>query len=68
LSPEAGSDYHAAMHFALLFLIVAALAATLFPAWGWPTVLGSAFAAVVALRLLLMLGGGRGKSADDGAN
>lgn len=56
------------MHFALLFLILAALAATLFPDWGWPTVLGSAFAAVVTLRLLLMLGGGRGKSAGDAAN
>lgn len=58
------------MHFALLFLILAALAATLFPDWGWPAVLGSAFAfaVVVALRLLLMLGGRRGKSADDAAN
>jgi membrane protein implicated in regulation of membrane protease activity len=56
------------MHFALLFLILAALAATLFPDWGWPAVLGSAFAVVVALRLLLMLVGRRSKSADDAAN
>ncbi len=56
------------MHFALLFLILAALTAAAFPAWGWPMVLGSAGAAVVALRLLLMLGGRRGKSAGDGAN
>lgn len=47
------------MHFALLFLILAALIATLFPTWDWPLVLGCAFAAVIALRLLLMLGGKR---------
>lgn len=68
LSPAPPATYHAAMHFALLFLILAALTAAAFPAWGWPMVLGSAGAAVVVLRLLLMLGGRRGKSAGDAAN
>jgi hypothetical protein len=43
------------MFFVLIFLILAALASYLFPAWSWAAVLAVSFGCVAALRLLLFL-------------
>ena len=41
------------MFFVIIFLILAALASSLFPAWSWAAVLAVSFGCVAALRLLL---------------
>ena len=43
------------MFFALLFLILSALASYLFPEWSWSAVLGASFGCVALLRLLLFI-------------
>lgn len=43
------------MFFAIIFLTLAAILATVFPEWPWAWVLLAAFAAVVTLRLLLFV-------------
>ena len=50
------------MFFALIFLILTALGAWLFPEWSWVAILGAAFGCVVTLRLLLFLTERSGKS------
>ncbi len=43
------------MFFVIIFLALAAILATLFPAWSWAWVLLASFAAVATLRLLLFV-------------
>jgi hypothetical protein len=50
------------MFFALIFLILTALGAYLFPEWSWAAILGAAFGCVVTLRLLLFFTKRSGKS------
>lgn len=50
------------MFFALIFLILTALGAYLFPEWSWVAILGAAFGCVVTLRLLLFFTERSGKS------
>jgi hypothetical protein len=52
------------MFFALIFLILTALGAYLFPEWSWAAILGAAFACVVTLRLLLFFTERSGKGSD----
>ena len=43
------------MFFAIIFLALAAILASVFPEWSWAWVLLTAFAAVATLRLLLLV-------------
>jgi hypothetical protein len=43
------------MFFAILFLILAAVATYLFPVWSWAAVLATAFACTATFRLVLWL-------------
>ena len=52
------------MFFALIFLILTALGAWLFPESSWVAILGAAFGCVVPLRLLLFVTDRSGKSPD----
>ena len=45
------------MFLAILFLILAVLASTLFPEWSWATVLAVSFACVAIFRLVLFFTG-----------
>ena len=45
------------MFLAILFLVLAVLASTLFPEWSWATVLAVSFACVAIFRLVLFFTG-----------